>query len=221
MATAARILGAGDVLSRRDDGHSPLDAAARPLMAFESIQGRLVELSTQGAEVALTLGVRAVHAAQLEDEPTAWLGCRESAFFPEDVRDSGVDLEALPCVRLASADALSRALSHLVRSGAFGLVVVDLVECPWADRSLPTPLQSRVEALCRTHGSCVLCLTRRSPEEPALGPMVSLRLHAVRVWGEGTPSLELVTLRDKRAQPEKPRRLRFASPLGVATRAHG
>jgi recombination protein RecA len=221
MATAARILAAGDVFSRRDDGHSALDAAVRPLMSFESIQGRLVELSTQGAEVALTLGVRAVHAAQLEDEPTAWLGCRESAFFPEDVRDSGVDLDALPCVRLASADGLSRALSHLVRSGAFGLVVVDLVECPWADRSLPTPLQSRVEALCRTHGCCVLCLTRRSPEEPALGPMVSLRLHAVRVWGEGTPSLELMTLRDKRAQPAKPLRLRFASPLGVATRAHG
>ena len=41
--------------------------------------------------------------------------------------DGGIDLDALPVVRVPDARAAGRAADHLVRSGGFGLVVIDLV----------------------------------------------------------------------------------------------
>ena len=60
---------------------------------------------------------------------------------------------------------------RLARSGAFGLLVLDLG--PQAD--LPTPLLSRLLGLARKHDTAVVFLTKKAPHVPSLSSLVSLR----------------------------------------------
>ena len=63
--------------------------------------------------------------AQLRGEPVAWILARPSSFFPPDLHAGGIDLEALAVVRVPDAAAAARAADKLLRSGAFGLVLLD------------------------------------------------------------------------------------------------
>jgi recombination protein RecA len=90
------------------------------------LAGRLVELSGQESPARLTTALGLVLEAQLSGERVAWVTFESSAFFPPDAAAGGVDLEALPVVRIPTALAAARAAEHLVRSGGFGLVVIDL-----------------------------------------------------------------------------------------------
>ena len=101
-------------------------AATPGVWGLARLYGRLVELSGGAASAALTTAVGLVREAQLEGEPTAWITEKQSGFFPPDVRDSGVDLEALVVVRLEALAEGPRAADMLLRSGGFGLVVADL-----------------------------------------------------------------------------------------------
>src|SRR5207245_477963 len=69
-----------------------------------------------------------------------------------------------------------RAADALVRSGAFGLVVMDLAE----GSVLPIPLQARLVKLAQRHETALVCLTRSGPGHGSLGPLVSLRAEAQR-----------------------------------------
>ncbi|HTM21966.1 MAG TPA: recombinase A, partial [Kofleriaceae bacterium] len=92
-----------------------------------ALRGRLVEVSAAAGSAGLTAAVGMVLAAQREAEPVAWVTPPEHGFFPPDLGDSGVDLDALVVVRAPDLRASARAAEHLLRSGAFGLVVIDLI----------------------------------------------------------------------------------------------
>ena len=158
------------------------------------------------------MGVREAQAAQ---EPTAWIGTRDAGLFASDVEASGVDLDALVWIEASSPAEVAGALTHLTRSGAFGCVVADVSLGARDGESLPAPLLARLEGMCRAHDCCVLCITDRAPEWAALGPLVSLRLHAVRVDLEGEALVEVKTLRDKRGGALRTRRFRLAPPEGA------
>src|SRR5437763_1219444 len=74
-------------------------------------RGRLVEL--RGAH--LTPAIRLVLDAQETGEPVAWIGPRETSFFPPDAAEAGVDLDALVVVHVPRA-AAPRAADPLARS---------------------------------------------------------------------------------------------------------
>jgi recombination protein RecA len=83
-----------------------------------------------------------------------------------------------------TGDAVSaaKAADLLVRSGAFGLVVLDL----GGEARLPMHATSRLAMLARQHDAAIVCLTGKEASRPSLGPLVSLRAHASsRVRGEG------------------------------------
>jgi len=143
----------------------------RPDWTRAELSGRLCELSTSGAGSALTAAFHLVLDAQLEGEPVAWIAATDHTFFPPDVSAGGVDLEALIVVRAPGATAAGKITDRLLRSGAFGLVVLDL----GASAVLPVSLQGRLVQLARTHGTAVLCLTDKKPGRPSLGSLVSLR----------------------------------------------
>jgi recombination protein RecA len=140
--------------------------------------GQLLELSGQAAGKLSTV-VRLVVRAQAEGEPVVLVGRRDGPlFYPPDAADAGVDLGALVLVRLAPdapAHELVRAAELLLRSGAFGLVILDFEagvpkgELAW---------QSRLSGLARMHDARVVLLTRAGGEAPSLGPLVSLRVSA-------------------------------------------
>jgi len=130
----------------------------------------------------LTLAFRLVLDAQRRGEPAAWIGRRDAPFYPPDAADTGVDLAALAVVWTGDAIKAAKAADLLVRSGAFGLVVLDL----GSEARLPMHATSRLAMLARQHDAAIVCLTDKEAARPSLGPLVSLRAHtASRRRGEG------------------------------------
>lgn len=110
---------------------TPLQPAIQaPTWALPDLAGRLVELSASAESSHLTAAVGLVLEAQLGDDRAAWVTLDNSSFFPPDVLDTGIDLDAMPVVRVANAHVSGRAADHLLRSGGFGLVVIDLSAQP-------------------------------------------------------------------------------------------
>ncbi|HLC43346.1 MAG TPA: recombinase A [Methylomirabilota bacterium] len=155
-------------------------------------------MSGSGATATLTLSFGLVLQAQQQGEPTAWITPVESSFYPPDVAEGGVDLDALVVVRVPSAHAVPRAADRLVRSGGFGLVVLDL----GVHAKVPIPLQARLAGLAKKHHTALLCLTEKPSQAPSLGSLVSLRVQAHRTrTAEGRFTCGLRVLKDKRRGP--------------------
>jgi recombination protein RecA len=135
----------------------------------------------------LTLALRLVAETQRRGEPAAWITEEGTSFFPPDAARGGVDLAALVVVRVRERRLLPRAAGVLLRSGAFGLVVLDLNPMPGllAVSGLPLAVQSRLAALARKHRAAVVCLTEKPSEAPSLGSLVAVRLEARRLRREG------------------------------------
>jgi recombination protein RecA len=194
-------------------------SATQPRFVLSELAGRLVELSGDGASAVLTLAMNLVRNAQNAAEPVAWLCSDSSSFYPPDAADSGVDLDALLVIRVSThASArplplqLAGAAERLLRSGAFGLAVLDL----GADAQLSQSMQSRLLALAQRHHAAVLCLTRKAENTPSLGSLVSLRAQAVRVWlGQDRFACELRVHKDKRHGPVWSEREVYRGPLGL------
>ncbi len=138
--------------------------------------GRLVEISGLGASSALTMVFGLVVAAQQEGEPVAWVNASKSTFYPPDAAAGGVDLESLVVIRANDGVVAATAADKLLRSGAFGVVVLDL------ERSfdISLGLQARLVKLAQKHEAAVVCLTSKKAHVPSLSSLVSLRCSAVR-----------------------------------------
>ncbi len=174
-----------------------LESVSPARWCTEELKGRLVEVAGLGSGAGLSVAVGRVRAAQAEGETVAWVCGRPGHIFPPDLADAGVDLKALPVVKLVDAVSAGRAATTLLRSGAFGLVVLDLGEA-----KLPTAIQARLLRQAQTHGTAVLCLTDKGERTSSLGSMVSLRLQVVRNRvGEDRFACEIRALKDKRRGP--------------------
>lgn len=180
------------LLSRQADG------AQRVGWSLEQIAGRLVEISGVGATAPLTLTFGLVLQAQQQNEPVAWITRDDSLFYPPDAAEGGIDLDTLTIIRVPVGRAAARAADQLVRSGAFGLIVLDLGAKP----DVPAPLQTRLAGLANKYQTALLCLTAKGDEAPSLGPLVSLRVVARRErLADGQVSCGLTVLKDKRLGP--------------------
>ncbi len=179
---------------RREEERRKALAPSVPLERL-AMPGRLTELSGVGAVARHTTATALVREAQLEGETTAWVQPTGGPLYPPDMAESGVDLDALVVVQvpLEHGDVgLARAAELLLRSGAFGLCVVDLSAPPtWqvpkdmsekpAPRLRGEVWQARLAALARMHASRVVVLTRAASDWGSLGPMVGLRVEPRRV----------------------------------------
>jgi len=184
-----------------------------PRWTLDEVAGRLVELSGSGATVALTFAIRQVAEAQGRGENVAWIAASPDPFFPPDAAACGVDLAALPVVRVPDPRTAARAALHLVRSGAFALVVVNLGE----GGIFPAAAQARLARLVERSGAALLFLTHKGSRAPSLGPLISLRLHTRR----GTPDgdlypCRLTALKDRRRGPGWQATERFPGPPGLS-----
>jgi len=163
-----------------------------------ALRGRLAEVSGGPACAALTLTFRLVLQAQRDGEPVAWISRQESVFYPPDAADAGVDLDSMAVVWSADTPRAARAADHLVRSGAFGLVVLDL----GARADMPRAFQTRLSGLARKHATALICLTEKSVRHPALGSLVSLRAQTPRTRDrDGRLHCEVRVVKDKLRGP--------------------
>lgn len=156
--------------------HAPGETGEAPLW-HHFRPGQLLELSGC-APGKLSMVARLVAHAQGEGEPVAWVAARDEAgFYPPDFALGGVDLASLVVVRvppLSGTHALVRAAEVLLRSGAFGLLVIDFGGAPVPRGSLAW--QARLSGFVRMHEARVVLLTRSQREEPSLGPLIALRV---------------------------------------------
>jgi len=161
------------------------------------VAGRLVEISAFWAPASLSLAFSLVLEAQRQGEPVGWVMSIDNFFYPPDAAQAGVDLGALVVVRTPNASAIPRAGEKLLRSGAFGLIVLDI-----GSADIPMPLQTRLGGLVRQHHTALVCLTEKEGRELSLGSLVSLRAHAKRTHNtQGQLICNLEILKDKRRGP--------------------
>ena len=196
-----RIMGAGAASPHAVPHATPRPGPAEPAPAPFSLAGfagRFAEISADPSGAPLTLAMRLVLEAQRKKEPVAWIGRHASPFYPPDAADAGIDLRALPVIWVPTPLLAARAADLLVRSGGFGLVVVDL----GVDARLPIPAQTRLAGLAREHDTALVFLTEKHETHPSIGSLVSLRTHAVRTGHEASAyRCEVRALKDKRRGP--------------------
>ena len=161
------------------------------------IAGRLIEISASAASASLTLVFGLVQKAHEGGELVGWVTSQESFFYPPDVAHFGVDLSALAVIRVLDVANIPRAGEKLLRSGGFGLIVLDL-----GAADIPTPLQSRLTGLAQHHHTALVCLTEKRSKTFSLGSLISLRVHAERRRSSTNRfACQLRVVKDKRRGP--------------------
>jgi len=162
------------------------------------LAGRLTEIASATEPAGLTAAFGLVHECQRSGECAAWITTMHSVFFPPDVAESGIDLDALAVVRTPNAAIVARAADRLVRSGTFALVVADI----GPHEAIPMPLLSRLNGLARKYHAAVVFLTQKGGTASAIGSLISLRVQARR-QRTGIDRFEwmLDVLKDKRHGP--------------------
>ncbi len=108
-----------------------------------------------------------------------------------------MDLDSLVIVRVPDSYAVPRAGEKLLRSGAFGLLILDV-----GAATIPMPLQSRLVGLAHRYHAALICLTEKESKEPSLGSLISLRVQAQRKRAhQDRFACEIQVLKDKHRGP--------------------
>ena len=123
-------------------------------------------------------------------------------------------------VRVRDAIAAARVAERLLRSSAFGLVVLDLCSPSGGAVELAIANQGRLVTLAQTHDAAIVCITDKPRESASLGSLVSLRAEALRLRAphasEGHDlSVTVRALKDKRRGPGWEHTVRRRAPAGL------
>ncbi|MCA9579361.1 MAG: hypothetical protein KC668_28225, partial [Myxococcales bacterium] len=169
-----------------------------------------------GSTGRTSTAVSMVLAKQREGESVVWIEPTDGPLYPPDLVAAGVDLDALVIVRVPTKEGpegLCRVAEWLVRSGGFGLVIMDLVgRVPAAHN----PWQTRLSGLLRKHDAQLCVLSDSQARAPSLGAMVALRLEPRR---ERTPDGAFVlsqrVLKNKLGTLQGPASERRRAPAGL------
>jgi len=188
----------------------PQPLAATP-WTLKEVAGRFVEVSSWAASAALTIVFGLVREAQEQKEPVGWVTSIENFFYPPDAAQAGIDLMSLAVIRLSGSGQIPRAGEKLLRSGGFGVVVLDL-----GGGDIPMPLQSRLTGLAHHHHTALICLTEKQSATLSIGSLVSLRAHAVRRRDQASGfACALKVLKDKRRGPTWTHEVFCSGPAGL------
>jgi len=163
-------------------------AAVLTLEEWASWAGRVSEVSEERAAGALTWMAGLMEQVQDRGEQTVWISAANSLFFPPDLAYRGLDLAAITVVDVRMPQAALQAAEWLLRSAAFGLVVIDGVQELVTEAGL-----GRLVRLAAGARTGLVFLTRKSEDTPSLGSQVGLRV-AVKPGGPGT---EVVALKNR------------------------
>ncbi|HPQ71173.1 MAG TPA: recombinase A [bacterium] len=168
---------------------------AEDYFSLTELSGRLIELSADGNAASLTFAFHLVREAQQAGETCAWVTPINSTFYPPDAALADVDLAALVVVRCPDSEAVTCAADKLARSGAFGLIVLDLAK----RADVPLAHLSRLAGLAGKHHLAIVFLTGKRQEIPSLGSLISLRAETgVRQTEDRRFTCYLQAVRDKR-----------------------
>lgn len=184
-----------------------------PQWTLSYLAGKLIELRGSGASAVLTAGLGLIRGAQEALEPAVWVTSTESIFFPVDAEAWGVDLNALAIIRVPGEIPMLRASDKLVRSGAFGLIVLDYVSLlppPMHKRNKHSAMpgaislshQARLLGLAQKHQTAIVFLTSKDCALSVMGSLISLRAEVQHREVEATcHEMQIRILKDKQRGP--------------------
>lgn len=174
------------------------------------LSGRLTEILGRQGDLSLVAAL--IREAQEKGEPAAWIFTHRDTFYPPDLADNSIDLAALPVVFAGSGEYAFRSAELLLRSGAFGLIIIDRKE----EDNVSAAYQGRVVRLAQHYQAAVLCLTAEIDGAQPLGSLVSLRVEPRRVVSEQEDILyEARATKDKRHGPGWTHRAVYRSLAGL------
>lgn len=189
--------------------HAP---SAPPGWGLAALCGHLTEICALGPSARLSLLAELFWEAQERGEPVAWVGSCTGACYPPDLAAAGLSLESLVTIRLREPRTIARAAEHLARSGAFALIALDLPR----GTNIPTPMLSRLSGLAQKHDSALVFLSEKSPDDPSLGSLISLRLQSGKYRvSEGRFACSFEALKDKRRGPGWSHEAIHCGPAGL------
>ena len=178
---------------------------------LDQVAGRFIEISSTGASAAVTLTFSLIGEAQERGEPVGWVTSTKDFFYPPDAVRNGIDLAALVVVRLTDPTSIARAGEKLLRSGGFGLIVLDL-----GAADIAMPLQTRLTGLAHRHHTALVCLTEKNRAAFSLGSLVSLRAHAQKKRvAQNRFACALRVLKDKQRGPTWNHEAFYNGPAGL------
>jgi len=185
-------------------------AAGGASWRFDNLVGILAEVSEEKQSGAVSFAADIIVEAQTQNEPVAWVTGTQSIFFPPDLRRRGVDLSAIAVIRVNGETNSLMAAEWVVRSGAMGLVIVDLdAHGNITDASLGRLLKLAERNLC-----AVLFLTRKRGHDPSLGSRISLR-GCISRSGSGPFVIDIRTTKDKRSNSGSRQSRWYHGPSGM------
>lgn len=152
-----------------DQSH-PLPA---PQWSSAELAGRVCELCGEarvaedgvGATAQLTAATRLLAEAHRAGDPVAWICCGSQLFFAPDLETNGVDLQAVSIVRVDDSLSAVSAAEQLLRSGCFGVIVVDLTGLS-TQKPISDALIGRLAGPARTHHTVMLFLNSAGTDAP-------------------------------------------------------
>ena len=233
------VLAALDLDIRRASDLTDESVGSGEPWSLPGLRGRLVELVGGAQSANISAACRLIVQAQMAGDFAAWVATHRDVFFPPDVAAAGVDLGCLPVVwalpqgetrfesRAATRDAAhgtsrgatrdaarcaSRGAERLLRSGAFGLIIIDLAR----DLSLDSVAQGRLLRLAEHHAATVLILRRKRIDEIYSGSLVTVRGESsCEQIGPGRFRATIANTKDKREGPGWTADEEFDGPPGL------
>ncbi len=183
--------------------------------SFPELKGQIIELSEEIPFGALTFTSELILEAQQADEPIAWISARSDIFYPPDMSENGIDISALSVISVTNEREAVWVCDLLIRSGAFGFVIVDIE----STRRLTDAAVARLVHLARRNSAAVLFLTVAGVQTPALSSLVSLRgvvrRPSSRVRAAEVVGCEILTVKDKRGAPGGRLARKYDGPIGL------
>lgn len=182
-------------------------------------RGRLIELSGGPDGARSSAAVQILLESQREGDPVAWIQPRGAPLYPPDLSAAGLDLDGLLVVHVperAGPAGLPKAAELVMRSGAFGAVVLDVGEAD-DGRRLPRgeAWLGRLASLARERDCRCVVLGPRP--ERSLGPLVAVRFGPRRRRVRpGRHAIDATILKDKSGtRPGLPGPRRWVGPEGM------
>jgi len=192
----------------------PEGGAAAPLTE-RLPAGRVLEVCCRAASGWTSTAAAFARHHQAEGEIPVWIQPAGGALYPPDLAGAGVDLTSLVVVHVpdrAGPNGLARAAELLLRSGAFGLVVVDLT----AGLPRGQAWQGRLAGLALRHRCQLVLLTAEPASRGSAGPLVWLRIRPhIERRGPGRFVIEHEVLRDRSGRLGDPAPARYIGPVGL------
>jgi len=162
-----------------DARHLTRGAAPFPLRepgwTFRAVEGRLVLVRPGNGAAPLSCAMRLLWDAQRQGQTAVWIAGPDSLFFPPDAEALGVDLAALPVVRMRDRAQMWKAADCLLRCDGFGLIAIDLASAPRDGATVPDRILYRLSSLARLHGTAVLLLAGQADEISSSAISLSVR----------------------------------------------